>query len=396
MKTIIFLFLIIVANYLSLNAQVSINTDNSPPDPSAGLDVKFDNKGFLLPRMTFEQRTAISGPAEGLMIYCTNCNVDGTGVLSIYQGGQWKIISLTCLVPGSPSVGIHNAEATVIHWDWNAVPIATGYKWNTTNDYISATDLGSNTSITEPGLDCGTVYTRYVWAYNNCGASVMTILTHSTLNCGSASCPSSITDARDGKVYNTILIGAQCWMAQNLNIGTKISLDLQQANNSIIEKYCYSGSDVNCDIYGGLYQWAETVQYLNGATNVSSWWTVPTGNVTGICPAGWHIPTSLEYTVLINLLGGTSVAGGKMKETGIAHWASPNAGATNSSGFTGLPAGYGAPGFIYEWLHETTFFWSASQTSNMAQTRYLYYGSEDSGYIAYDKTNGVSVRCLND
>jgi uncharacterized protein (TIGR02145 family) len=395
MKQFIF-SLVIVIMFLNINAQVGINTDNSLPDPSAGLDLKFNNKGFLLPRLTYEQRTAISGPADGLMIYCTNCNVDGTGVLSIFQGGQWKVINLLCLVPVSPAAGTHVPAATVITWNWNTVPIATGYKWNTVNDYTTATDMIATTTKTETGLICGTTYARYVWAYNTCGPSNVTILTQSTLACGGGACPSSLTDARDGRVYNTVLIGSQCWMAQNLNIGTKISLDLQQTDNSIIEKYCYSGSDANCDIYGGLYQWAETVQYLNGATNVSSWWTVPTGNVTGICPVGWHIPTSLEYTVLINLLGGTSVAGGKMKETGLAHWTSPNAGATNSSGFTGLPAGYGAPGFIYEWLHETTFFWSASQTFDHAQTRYLYYGSEDSGENAYDKKDGFSVRCLMD
>ena len=116
----------------------------------------------------------------------------------------------------------------------------------------------------------------------------------------------------NGKTYNAVFIGLQCWMDENLNTGTMIDGTADQTNNSIVEKYCYSNLGSNCDIYGGMYQWAEAVQYLNGATNTASWNPVPTGPVQGICPAGWHVPSDDEWTTLTTYLGGTITAGGKM------------------------------------------------------------------------------------
>ena len=74
-------------------------------------------------------------------------------------------------------------------------------------------------------------------------------------------CGSSFTDSRDNTVYNTVLIGNQCWMQQNLNYGTRINGNTGQSNNSVPEKYCYSDLVSNCNVYGGLYQWGEMVQY---------------------------------------------------------------------------------------------------------------------------------------
>jgi len=99
-----------------------------------------------------------------------------------------------------------------------------------------------------------------------------------------------------------------------------------QSNNSEIEKYCY-GNDLNtCLTYGGLYQWNEMMQYS----------LIP--SVQGICPSGWHIGSMNEWQTLTNFLGGSGVAGDKMKESGYVHWNPPNTG-TNESGFTALPGG---------------------------------------------------------
>ena len=180
MKKIIFTFLFSMISLAGIMAQVGINNDNSQPDPSAMLDVKSTSKGVLLPRMTVEQRNAIPGPAEGLMVYCTNCNQDGTGVISVFQGGKWKTIANNCYTPNTPSAGTHIPQLTQITWNWNAVPISLGYKWNTVNNYTTAMDLGSMPSHLETGLTCWTAYTRYVWSYNACGPSSANILTQST------------------------------------------------------------------------------------------------------------------------------------------------------------------------------------------------------------------------
>ena len=122
------------------------------------------------------------------------------------------------------------------------------------------------------------------------------------------------------------------WMKENLIVGIMIDSTLDATDNGIIEKYCNQNSDSLCNIYGGLYQWDEMMDYKlsdNGNPGITQ----------GIFPIGWHLPTDSEWTELTDFLGGASLAGGKLKETGIVHWHSPNTGATNESGFTALPVG---------------------------------------------------------
>jgi len=199
-----------------------------------------------------------------------------------------------------------------------------------------------------------------------------------------------------GLTYNTVQIGTQCWLRENLNIGTLINTTVEQSNNSVLEKYCYGNSEMNCNVYGGLYQWAEMVQYLNGATNNTNWSPVPTGNVQGICPSGWHIPTNDEWLTLTTALGGLPYAGGKLKETSYSHFLSPNVGATNTSGFTALPAGlrWSSGGSYY--LNTDATFWTT--TSGLAATD-IYVGGASYSVVSADdgqfyKVTGVSVRCL--
>ena len=209
------------------------------------------------------------------------------------------------------------------------------------------------------------------------------------------SCGQPITDSRDEKTYTTVQIGTQCWMAQNLNIGIKISGSSNQINNSTIEKYCYNNDENNCNTYGGLYQWNEAMQYST------------TPGVQGICPSGWHLPTETEWCTLTQYLDPTvdcgatgwigTNAGGKMKENGILHWMSPNIGASNSSGFTALPGGNRSnDGNFYDFPRNATFF-SSSQVG--ASGEWTWYLSSIGGkvYRAIGiKTYGYSARCLRD
>lgn len=198
-------------------------------------------------------------------------------------------------------------------------------------------------------------------------------------------CGNPFSDARDSKTYNTVVIGTQCWFAQNLNVGARINGTLSQTNNGIFEKYCYNDDENNCTVYGGLYQWDEAMQYST------------TEGVMGICPTGWHLPTDAEWTTLTDFLGGEGMAGGKMKEAGTAHWSSPNTGATNSSGYTVLPGGcrYYSGNFTY--LTIIAPFWSSSQIyASYAWHRYLYYDNESVTRHEYNKQDGLAIRCLKD
>ncbi len=132
-----------------------------------------------------------------------------------------------------------------------------------------------------------------------------------------------------------------------------------------------------------MYQWNESMQY------------VVTPGAQGICPTDWHIPTDDEWTTLTIFLGGANIAGGKMKETGTVHWASPNTGATNSSGFTALPGGYRELNGQFFELTESGNFWASNQDLiTSAWCRYIYNNSVILSRWAYYKTYGWYVRCL--
>ncbi len=207
----------------------------------------------------------------------------------------------------------------------------------------------------------------------------------------------------EGQTYQTVIIGDQIWMAENLNVGTMINSvnggtnsDGEQTDNSILEKYCYDDNTNNCNTYGGLYQWNEIMQY------------VTTEGTQGICPPGWHIPTEAEWQTLEMHLGmtqaevdsvdwrGTHNEGGKLKESGTTHWYSPNTGATNSSGFTALPSGdlrYSDGLFYY--LGQYGYWWSSSiESSGNMWYRFLEDNYDQVGRTSGNEAAGLSVRCL--
>ncbi len=300
-------------------------------------------------------------------------------------------------VPVTPVAGTHVAAQAQIIWNWNSVAGATGYKWNTTNSYATATDMGAALSKTETGLTCGTAYTRYAWAYNACGNSTAVTLTQSTSACptNGAPCPGTPTVTYWGKTYNTVKIGNQCWLKENLNVGSRIDHSVTQSKNGVLEKYCYNDLESNCDVYGGMYQWAEMVQYLNGAAGNTSWDPVPTSYVQGLCPSGWHIPTSAEQSTLVAFLGNSP--GGKMKEAGTSHWLTPNTGATNESGFTSLPGGLMYPNLTMDELNADNYLWSCTEAGGNAaahQTLRYYHDQVDVYYNS--KAFAFSVRCIKD
>jgi len=281
----------------ALFAQVGINTDNSAPDPSAGLDVKFDNKGFLPPRMTFEQRNAIPNPVEGLMVFCTNCDSDGTGVISIYKGGIWRNMTWNCTTPVTPATGTHIAEVTQITWNWNAVPIAIGYKWNTVNNYATATDMVAATSKIETGLTCQTSYTRYAWAYNDCGQSTALTMTYATQQIPLAESPvegtHSATDIQI--VWNWNMVAGATgykWSAtNNFATATDLGTAITKTETGLI-----------CNTLYTRYVWA-----YDGCGNSTATILTQTTSINPSPPvAGTHVPSLTQIIWNWNTVSGAT------------------------------------------------------------------------------------------
>ena len=195
----------------------------------------------------------------------------------------------------------------------------------------------------------------------------------------------TVTDI-DGNVYHTVTIGTQVWMLENLKVtkfndGTAIPLvtDGTAWTNLVTAGFCwYDNNEATYkNTYGALY----------------NWYTVNTGKLS---PAGWHVPTDAEWTTLTSYLGGLSVAGGKLKETGTTHWQSPNTGATNESGFTALPAGYRYMS-TFTTLGENGIFWSSTEDSNdYSWVRNIGYDRSDVERYPGFKRVGWSVRCVKD
>ena len=196
---------------------------------------------------------------------------------------------------------------------------------------------------------------------------------------------SQITDS-ENNTYDTVLIGSQCWLKQNLKIGTKLaSGSTMPADNGIIEKWCYDNSDANCAAYGGLYSWDEAMQYST------------TEGAQGICPAGWHIPTDAEQYTLENYLKDV----GQTCDASRVGWDCATAGAKlktigSSPNFDGRLAGLRNTDGSFHYLGTGAYFWSSSQSGSSAWYRGLGSSYATVYRLLASKAYGFSVRCLKD
>lgn len=210
-----------------------------------------------------------------------------------------------------------------------------------------------------------------------------------TSNSGSSPAACGSLNDIDGNVYTAIKIGDQCWMQKNLNVShyrngnsiPQVQDPVAWVNLTTGAQCYYENNSANGIVYGKLYNWY--------AVN----------DPRGLAPAGWHVPSASEWTILTYFLGGVySIAGSKMKEAGTAHWTGPtgNVG-DNSSGFSGLPGGYRSDYLgLFGTLGEHGFWWSSTEATNLnARCRYL-----DDTDICTDssaiKIYGYSIRCVRD
>jgi len=273
--------------------------------------------------------------------------------------------------------------------DGGATVTARGVCWSATANTTLAdnfTSDGTGTGIFSSNLDLTglTPNTRYyirAYATNSNGTTYGNEIIFATRGA-----TGTVSDT-DGNTYPTIVIGTQTWMAENLKTtkysdGTAIPIVTDGGAWAALTTpgYCWQNNDEATykATYGALY----------------NWYAVNTGK---LCPTGWHVSTNAEWTTLTTYLGGEAVAGAKLKESGTAHWTSPNAGATNETGFTALPGPGRDIGGGFHDIGDHGYLWSATQSDLIkAWYRYLFYNSNVLSGGDLSKVFGFSVRCVRD
>ena len=195
------------------------------------------------------------------------------------------------------------------------------------------------------------------------------------------------TNPQENKVYDNVKIGNQVWMKKNLDVVCYRNGDIIPQINDSLEfatkttgAWCYyDNNSENGKIYGTIYNWY--------AVNDPS----------GLAPKGWHIPTDSEWTVMTDLYGGEYFVGGKLKDTGLTYWKDVNIGATNESGFTGLPGGMSSMFNIFTSIRILGYWWTATEHSaTQGKLWSLINGSSVINHFFTDKKFFLSVRCVKD
>lgn len=210
--------------------------------------------------------------------------------------------------------------------------------------------------------------------------------------------PNSFTDARDGNVYQTVTIGDQVWMAENLKyLPGVVGPEAGSTSTPYYYVYNYNGLIVseakamnNYETYGVLYNWPAAMDGdLSSELN-------PSG-VQGICPDGWHLPSSAEWAELALFVSDGGEAGGKLKETGTNHWLLPNTGATNEFGFNALPGGARSLNEVFSTQGEVAWWWtSRGPFENNATFIRVFYNIDNLINFSQSRSLGLSVRCVKD
>jgi len=277
--------------------------------------------------------------------------------------------------PTNLTATIIDNETVQLTWNDNC-DFETGYKVERKVEsgvFVEIADLSMNIkNYTDVGLTFSKNYYYRVKAYTNINLSDYSEEVITNVNV--------VVDI-DGNVYAVVKIGNQWWMAENLKVthyrnGDAIPnvTDDTKWSNLTNGAYCNYDNDYNNAVtYGSLYNWYAVTDSRK------------------IAPAGWHIPTNEEWQTLVDYLGGSSVAGGKMKESGTSHWDSPNTGATNESGFSALPSGCRSTNGGY-----TSMGGFASFLSSMEWYWFLSYDHSEVCGVYGSKRYGFAVRCVRD
>jgi len=316
--------------------------------------------------------------------YATNSSGTGYGSTMTFTTSQ-------IYAPTLNTVQVTNIMVTTaicggtINSDGGSLIKTKGVCWSTgqtptVSDDTTNNGAGDGSFISRiKDLTGGTMYYVRAYASNDAGTAYGNTVTFTTLIGG------TVTDF-DGNIYQTIKIGNQWWIAENLKVthyrnGDAIPNVTGNSDwyNLMTGAYCYYENNVsNSETYGLLYNWYAVNDNRN------------------LCPNGWHIPSDTEWQILIDYLGGAIYAGNKMKESDTTHWSS-NSGATNESGFTSLPGGWRRNNGTFYSIFDYSLYWSATEYDSLnAWVRQL---RDNTSYVlnnGYSKASGCSVRCVKD
>jgi uncharacterized protein (TIGR02145 family) len=210
-------------------------------------------------------------------------------------------------------------------------------------------------------------------------------------------CLGTPTVTYDGQVYNTIQIFSQCWLKENLNVGTMIPGGQNMSNNGVIEKHCFNNEVDSCTKYGGLYQWDEMMQYTSQQ------------GIQGICPPGWHIPTDEEWKVMEGATDSNYGIGDPEWDRSytfrgidagtnlITIWGWILGNGTDLFGFSGLPGGMCIGNGVFDGLGEVGYWLTSTENGDTFIWYHdIGYGFPGVGRYGNIKENAFSVRCLRD
>ena len=199
----------------------------------------------------------------------------------------------------------------------------------------------------------------------------------------------SIVDNRDQHIYKVVKIGQQWWMQENLNTGIRINGNSHQTDNGMIEKYCYNNNEDNCNLYGALYSWDEMMDYSPSDEGNP-------GTTSGICPAGWSVPTDDEWKELEMYLGMTR-AEADMVNTWRGTGVGTKLRSGGSSGYEALYAGRVSSSGFYYLLGLYEYVWTSTEYEDYAWRRCLSISADNVGrWNTFPKNYGFSVRCIKD
>ncbi len=273
-------------------------------------------------------------------------------------------------------------------------PLEKGFylRKNSQSNWIKNIVYSDSLILTLSNLDSSTTYHYFAFVSNLVETKFGDTLSFTTFNY--PVCPGlpSFMDLRDSTIYNTVKIGNQCWLKENLRYLPSISNLSSSTSSPNYYVYGYNGTNiqdakatVNYITYGALYN---RIAIMNGESNSI---TNPSG-IKGICPSGWHIPSESEFVQLTNYLGGSSIAGQKLKSTNF--W-NNNGNGNNSSFYTALPAGkMNVSSFIN--IGDGAFYWTSTKWTTDQTPRVFFLNSTSSGVynVSYSESNGLSVRCV--